>query len=162
MEAKIRRATAEDYQALCQLFDKVDALHRRYLPQIFEKPSGAVREREYYDELISDEKVGLFVAQRDSQLVGFIHACIRDARAIPILIPRRYAIIENLGVKSEFRHQGIGRTLVDTAHEWAIAKGATAIELNVHEFNKDAIAFYTKLGYRTQSRKMGTALKGRK
>jgi len=48
--------------------------------------------------------------------------------------------------------------LMDIVHEWAIAKGATAIELNVYEFNKSAMAFYRRLGYETVSRKMSRAL----
>ena len=37
---------------------------------------------------------------------------------------------------------------------WAIAKGATSIELNVYEFNEAAISFYESLGYQALSRKM--------
>jgi diamine N-acetyltransferase len=47
---------------------------------------------------------------------------------------------------------------MDKVHEWAIAKGATAIELNVYEFNKTAISFYQRLGYETLSRKMSKVL----
>ena len=158
MEVSIRKATAEDYNALCELFDEVDALHRGNLPHIFQKPNGPVREHDYYWGLITDENVGLFVAEVGEKLVGFVHSVIRDAPAIPVFVPRRYAIVDSIGVKSEFQNHGIGRMLMDTVHEWAIAKGATAIELNVYEFNKTAIAFYQRLGYETRSRKMGRTL----
>jgi hypothetical protein len=46
-----------------------------------------------------------------------------------------------------------------TAQAWAIAKGATSVELNVFEFNQKAIAFYEGLGYQTLSRKMSNDLK---
>lgn len=158
MEVSIRRATAEEYNALCDLFDEVDALHRGYLPRLFQKPNGPVRGQDYYGELIADENVGLFVAETGKKLVGFVHAIIRDAPAIPVFVPRRYAIVEGIGVKSESQNHGIGRMLMDTVHEWAIAKGATAIELNVYEFNKTAVAFYQGLGYGASSRKMSRAL----
>jgi len=44
--------------------------------------------------------------------------------------------------------------------EWASVKGAIAIELNVHEFNRGAISFYRKLGYDTVSQKMSKLLDG--
>jgi ribosomal protein S18 acetylase RimI-like enzyme len=47
---------------------------------------------------------------------------------------------------------------MDEVRVWAIAKGATAIELNVYEFNETAIAFYERLGYQTLSRKMSKEL----
>lgn len=158
MKVVVRAATADDYDALCALFGEVDALHRDNLPQIFQKPTGAVREQEYYRGLLTDENVGLFVAEMNGELIGFIHVAIKDTPPIPVLVPRRYAIVDNIGVKPEFRGCGIGSTLMHRVHEWSIAKGATAIELNVYEFNEDAINFYQGLGYDTVSRKMGMAL----
>jgi ribosomal protein S18 acetylase RimI-like enzyme len=154
----VRAATAGDYDDLCTLFGQVDALHRDNLPQIFHKPTGPVREQEYYRGLLTDENVGLFVAEMSGKLVGVVHAAIRDTPPIPVLVPRRYAIVDSIGVKSEFRGRGIGSTLMHRIHEWAIAKGATAIELNVYEFNRDAIDFYHRLGYDTVSRRMRKSL----
>jgi ribosomal protein S18 acetylase RimI-like enzyme len=47
---------------------------------------------------------------------------------------------------------------MDTVHEWAMAQGATTIELNVYEFNQTALGFYQRLGYEALSRKMSRAL----
>lgn len=160
MEISIRRATATDYTLLCELFDEVDVLHRGNLPHIFQKPNGPVREQDDYLGKVADENVGLLVAETGEQLVGFVHAEIRDAPAIPVFVPRRYAIVDGIGVNLDYQNHGIGRLLMDTVHEWAMAKGATSIELNVYEFNKPAIAFYERLGYETLSRKMSKALNG--
>ena len=158
MEISVRKATAEDYNSLCELFDEIDTLHRDNLPHLFQKPSGSVREQEYYSGLIADENVGLFVAEADGKLVGFVHAIVRDTPAFPVFVPRRYAIVDGIVVKSEFQNRGIGIILMDKMQEWAIAKGAASIELNVYEFNETAISFYEKLGYQTLSRKMSKEL----
>jgi ribosomal protein S18 acetylase RimI-like enzyme len=47
---------------------------------------------------------------------------------------------------------------MDKMQEWAIARGATSLELNVYEFNETAISFYERLGYQTLSRKMSKEL----
>lgn len=159
MKVTIRRATAEDYRPLCDLFDELDALHRDHLPRLFQKPAGPVRDEEYYRGLMADESTGLFVAEAEGKLAGFVHVVIRDAPPIPVYVPRRYAVIDGIGVKSEFRKRGIGRMLMDAAHAWAGARGAAAIELNVYEFNQAAIAFYQSLGYETLSRKMSKPLR---
>jgi diamine N-acetyltransferase len=158
VEVVVRPATADDYDALCALFGEVDALHRDHLPQIFRKPPGPVREPEYCRVLLADENVGLFVAEKNASLIAFGHAAIRDAPPLPVFVPRRYAVVEGMGVKAEFRGHGIGRALMHSIAEWASAKGATAIELNVYEFNQEAIAFYQRLGFDTVSRKMGKSL----
>ena len=158
MEISVRKATAGDYNSLCELFDEGDALHRDHLPHIFQKPDGAAREQDYYLRLIADKNVALLVAEVGENLVGFVHAFVRDPPAIPVFVPRRYAIVDGIVVKSEFQNHGIGKILMAKMQEWAIGKGATSIELNVYEFNKTAISFYEGLGYQTFSRKMSKEL----
>jgi ribosomal protein S18 acetylase RimI-like enzyme len=154
VEISIRKATTEDYISLCELIDEVDDLHRGNLPYLFQKPNGPIREQDYYSGLITDENVGLFVAVSGQRLVGFVHAVIMESPTISVFLPRRHANVENIGVKSGFQKHGIGRMLMDMVHEWAVPKGAASIELNVYEFNKNAIAFYERLGYKILSRKM--------
>ena len=111
MEASIRKATGNDYADLCDLFAEVDAYHRDNLPQIFQKPNGPVWEVDYYHELITDENAGLFVAERDQKLVGFVHAVLRTAPAMPISVPRRYAVVEGIGVHAECQDKSPTRIL---------------------------------------------------
>ena len=159
MEISVRKATADDYNSLCKLFDEIDALHRDHLPHLFQKPGGVAREQDYYLGLIADENVALLVAEADEKFVGFGHTIVRDTPVFPVFVPRRYAIVEGIVVKSGFQNHGIGRILMDKMQEWATTKGATSIELNVYEFNKTAISFYERLGYQTLSRKMSKEIK---
>jgi len=159
MNMTIRKATAADYSSMCELFDEVDALHRDKLPHIFQQPTGAARERDYYRGLIADENVALLVAEAGEKLVGFVHAIVKDTPAFPVFVPRRYAMVDGIVVKSGFQNHGIGRILMDKMQEWATAKGATSIELHVYEFNETAVSFYERLGYQTFSRKMSKEIK---
>jgi len=136
------------------LFDEADAPHRENLPRVFRRPRGAVRDIDYVLGLIANEAVGFFVAQVGDRLVGLICVMIKESPEIPILVPRRYAVVDSVVVKEEFRRAGIGRALMEKAHEWAVAEGTDSIELNVWEFNRDAIEFYKALGYETASRRM--------
>ena len=154
----IRKATLDDYDELCALIAEVDELHRINLPKRFREPEGPTREWDYFRPLVMDEDVGLFVVEQDGVLVGFVQVVVRDSRDIPILVPRRYAFIDSILVTEEFRGAGIGRALVDRAHEWAVSMGATEMELNVFEFNEDAIKFYRRLGYQTVCREMSKFL----
>ncbi len=133
-------------------------MHRDNLPHMFQKPNGAAREKDYYLGLIADENVALLVAEAGGNPVGFVHAIVRDPPALPVFVPRRYAIVDGIIVKSEFQNHGIGKILMDKMQEWASAKGATSIELHVYEFNQNAISFYERLGYQTFSRKMSKEL----
>lgn len=159
MQISVRKATADDFHSLCKLFDEIDALHRDHLPHMFQKPGGAARVQDYYSELIADRNMALLVAEAGGKLIGFVHAIVRDTPAFPVFVPRRYAIVDSIAVKSGFQNHGIGRMLMDKMQVWATANGATSIELNVYEFNETAISFYERLGYQTFSRKMSKELK---
>ena len=159
MKASVRKATADDYDPMCELFDEIDAWHRDNLPHIFQKPGSPARERDYCLALIADENVGLFVAETGTELVGFVHAMVRDAPPMPIFVPRHYVIVDSIVVRSSYQYQGTGRMLMNKIQDWALTKGASSLELNVYEFNESAISFYKKLGYQTLSRKMSKDLK---
>jgi ribosomal protein S18 acetylase RimI-like enzyme len=159
MDLTIRAARARDYDQLCQLIDEVDALHRDNQPHVFRKPSGPVRDKGYILDLIAQEHMRLLVAEVAGQLVGFLHILVTDAPDIPICVPRRYALVDNLVVSASWRRAGIGQALMQEASQWAAAKGAVEIELTVYDFNREAIAFYRSLGYETFSHRMRKSLR---
>jgi 3-phosphoshikimate 1-carboxyvinyltransferase len=154
----IRRARPADYDGLCALTQEVNDLHCQHLPQIFRQPSGPIWDREILAGLMQDDKVGLFVAEGGGRLLGFVHVLLRDAPSLPVMAPRRYAMVDSVSVTREARRQGLGCRLMEQAQAWAEAQGATTIELNVYEFNEAAQALYRDLGYETLSRKMSKRL----
>ena len=166
MRFAIRAATERDLDALNQIIRDVDALHREQLPHVFQEPDGPPREREYMLGVLSDESYGLFIAEAQEPveeyakgaILGFVQVAIQDTPPIPLLVPRRVARVENLGVRKDARRAGIGRALMDHAQRWSGQSGATEIDLNVHEFNQAAIRFYHSLGYATSSRRMSKRL----
>jgi len=150
----IREATEEDYGELCEVFEEVDALHRVALPHVFREPVGPARSKEFISGIIANEDAALLVAEGDGRIIGLVYIIVREASDIPIVVPRRYAVIDAIVVRKRFRRSGVGRWLAERAHRWAIDKGVTQVELNVWEFNRGAIAFYERLGYTTAYRKM--------
>lgn len=76
-----------------------------------------------------------------------------------IMMPRRYAWIGDLVLREQFRRSGVGRSLVEKAHQWSLGKGVSQVELNVWEFNKEAIIFFKMLGYKTIRRTMRCSLR---
>lgn len=158
MDFLIRQATDNDYGGLCEVFEEGDAFHREALPRVFREPDGPARTRGYVSSIIADDSACLFVAEHGSQIIGLVLTFVREAADIPIMASRRYAVIDNLVVKTKFRRFGVGQALLDRAHRWVSRRGVTDVELNVWEFNKGAIAFYEKMGYATASRKMWKSL----
>ena len=158
MDFVIRIADESDYGALCTLSEQGDRVHRKNLPHLFRKPEGPAREWEYIRSLLEDRNVALYVAETQSQLVGFVNVMLLRSADIPLMVPRRYAVIDNLVVDEDFRRCGVGRALMTSAEDWAREQGASSVELNVYAFNQPARRFYEVLGYGDVSVKMSKFL----
>lgn len=154
----IRQANPQDYGALSTLIEQVDNLHRRQLPHVFQKADQSTTQRDYILGLIAAENVGVFVAEQENRLIGFVVVLVRLTPDIPILVKRCYALIENIGVAEDYQSQGVGKALMGRAHQWAAENGANRVELTVYEFNQAAKDFYESLGYHTESRRMSIKL----
>ena len=158
MEYAIREATMQDYEALLPIFHEVNEHHRRALPHIFCRPDGPIRSRDYMHGLFADDDSAIFVAECDQGIVGEVKIALRESRDIPILVPRRYAVVDTLVVLEAYRRAGIGQALMERAHDWARARGVTQVDLTVWEFNAGAMAFYERLGYAVARRTMSMSL----
>lgn len=158
MDFTVREATMDDYDVVCSLMDEVDFLHRQALPHRYQAPMGMVREEEYIEYLINDRNCGFFVAQGQGELLGYVVAFVKDTPDVPILVPCRYVLVDNMGVNPNCRQQGVGRALMARVSEWAAAQGATRMELSVYDFNTDAQRFYDALGFKSLSHKLDKPL----
>ncbi len=154
MPIVIRPAREADIEAISRLFEQGDAWHRQHLPDLFRLPEETGRDVQYIRGLLACDEAALFLADDEGELVGMVNVLINHARDIPILVPRRYAVVDHVIVDDRYRRQGIGRRLMEAAETWAGQQGIRDIELNVFEFNQGAIVLYEKLGYKTRSRKM--------
>jgi len=155
----IRRAKLEDYPALCELNAEVDRLHACELPHLFHPTHSPSRDLDNFAALLENPEVAYWVAEQDGDLWGFLLSYLRQTPPIPVMVPRRYLVVDTLGVSPDWQRLGIGRMLVEEAERWAVENGADSVELNVYAFNQGAIAFYRALGYETLSHKMSKSLR---
>jgi diamine N-acetyltransferase len=98
------------------------------------------------------------VADDDGKIVGLLWGILRAAPDTPFHVPRRYLLVDMLGVTEAYRGKGVGRALMEHAETWAKAQGVTEVELSVWEFNESARAMYDKLGYKDIVRRMWKSL----
>ena len=112
----------------------------------------------YYNELLTHEHSKIFLAKKEDLTVGFAVISIESSPPFPSLVPRKYAYIHDFGVDQLEKRKGIGSMLFERCLQWAKEMDVTAVELNVWEFNEDAIAFYKGCGMETINRKMRIAI----
>ena len=136
-------------EALIGLLYESDVLHWNALPDHFGAPGKPIRIEYYVKHLLDEENGVILVAKRNDAILGLVQLAVFDERTGPHPRQQPHAKIGDLVVTGEYSRSGVGRMLMAAANDWAKARGATEIELEVWDFNREATAFYESLGYRT-------------
>lgn len=158
----IRPASPRDHAPLCRLIRGLDEFHSAARPDMFRRSAKAPRSRAFIARQIQGPSNAIFVAQEGKPLVGFVFVHFYDVAGLPVLVPRRVAVVENLFVEPAHRKHGCGRALMAKVLDWAREAGARDIEVSVHEFNRGALRFYEALGYRSSVRRLRARIRGGK
>lgn len=84
----------------------------------------------------------IYVAESDSQLIGWIHANVRMLIESPPFVE-----ICGLVVDGQYRGEGTGRQLVETCERWAAQIGVNKLRVRTNQTREDAVRFYTRIGF---------------
>ncbi|MBR7628955.1 GNAT family N-acetyltransferase [Aeromonas popoffii] len=149
---EIRTATEQDIDAILELNRQIGLIHFEHAPEVFCPPSP--QERDFLLNAIGSEGRLFCVAVLDAEVVGFLTARIDINEAIPFLTRLPICRIGSVVVDEHHRSRGIGKALIAHCDDWAKARDACQIRLEVMSFNERAKSLYETLGFKVQSQIM--------
>jgi GNAT superfamily N-acetyltransferase len=144
---RVRIAGMGDYDSLCLLFDELDAFHREARPEMFRPFPRPVRAREQVARWLAEAGSTILVAENGRDVVGLVLLLTRPPSPFAGAVPRSVVEVDNLVVRADQRSRWIGRRLLAASVEWARERGATHVEVAVHDFNHAAERFYKAFGF---------------
>ncbi|ASK30700.1 GNAT family N-acetyltransferase [Chryseobacterium sp. T16E-39] len=138
----IREATKEDLKVLLEFEQGVVLAERPYNKTLIEG------EIHYYDlpSLMNSEDALLIVAEKNNEIVASGYALIKQAEKNYTDF-KKYAYLGFMFVKTEYRGQGINRSITEKLIEWSKEKGMSEIRLDVYDQNESAVKAYEKVGF---------------
>ena len=94
------------------------------------------------------------MAEVDGEIRGFavLHHIYRPEN--PFMKERDFLDIDEFCVDKDFRRRGVASAMIRFIKDYAKEKGFHRIELNMWEFNRDALAFYEAAGFSSYRRYM--------
>ncbi len=129
---EIRQANESDIRSLADLDDECfDSYYYR-------KTKFSESDFQAYLRL---RKSVLFVAVRDSCLVGYVAGALRASRAQSI------AHLDSIAVSSMARNEGVGGLLLDIFVQRAKQRACQIVLLEVAKANKEGLDFFSKRGF---------------
>jgi ribosomal protein S18 acetylase RimI-like enzyme len=103
-------------------------------------------------QALDDRYRDMFVAEAPGRpsgpIIGVVSLHIYDVSDQPMMLQGRRAYVEDLVVDQAYRGRGVGRQLMEAAHNWAEHHGARQVVLTVWNGNREAQQFYEQVGYR--------------
>ena len=156
MEFIIRDVRSEDLPAIKAI--TVDAFEGVSIDRNIEATFGTIdgrdwrtRKARHIDMDLAREGAAIFVAQLESQVVGYISTWIDGTD--------RVGFIPNLAVDAAHRGKGLGRRLIQHALDHFRQQGGSHVRIETLEQNQVGQQLYPSLGFREVARQIHYCLK---
>ena len=148
-----RLAREEELPRVNELRRQVNELHVAGKPEVF-RPGFPRALQDYVYDIWNDPEKEIVVCEREGEVCGFavLHHIVKPES--PFSFARDFLDIDEFGVDEVYRRQGVATEMVGFIRDYAKEKGFHRIELNMWEFNRDALAFYEAAGFTTYRRYM--------
>jgi ribosomal protein S18 acetylase RimI-like enzyme len=111
-----RTATSADLPEMTRLWHEKMVIQQQFDRRFTLLPDGATHWSLAVEGWLSDDDCALFVAERESALLGYIVGRMKPAP--PGLMPETIGVITDLTVDAHSHESGIGKTLLTTVREW--------------------------------------------
>ncbi len=149
----VRLAKENDLDRVNELRRQVNDLHVKGRPDIF-KPGFPKELSDHVYTIRNDPKQRIVVCERDGVISGYAVLNHITRPETPFMTERDYLDIDEFCVDEAYRRTGVGTELMQFIRSYAEELGFSRIELNMWEFNADALAFYEEIGFTTYRRYM--------
>ena len=152
-QVTVRFAREDELDRVNELRRQVNDLHVAGKPEVF-KPGFCDELRDYIHVIRADPNKAIVVAEANGGVCGFaiLNHIVRPEN--PFMFERNFLDIDEFGVDENFRRQGVASEMIRFIRDYAKEKGYRRLELNMWEFNRDALAFYESADFRTYRRYM--------
>jgi GNAT superfamily N-acetyltransferase len=146
MPAIIRKLHEDDIDGICELWKEFAKLREGLTKSKILNTDAAYYFFGYATGLLSRKDTLTLVAEDGGKVVGYLIA--QKQRRPPIYHHTQVAYLSDSFVATTHRGQGILRRFIDELRAWCKKEAITAIDVQIFEGNKDALAVYRKLGFR--------------
>jgi ribosomal protein S18 acetylase RimI-like enzyme len=151
--AEIRLVRENELERVNELRMQVNALHVAGKPEVF-KPGFPAELRDYIYAIRKDPEQYIVVAEQDGYICGFAVLHHINQPENPFMKERDFLDIDEFCVDENHRRQGVASAMIRYIRDYAKEQGYHRIELNMWEFNREALAFYEAAGFTSFRRYM--------
>lgn len=150
---EIRFAKESELDRVNELRKQVNDVHVAGKPEVF-KPGFSQEMKDVIIDIWNDPQQEIVVAVSDGTICGMaiLHHIFKEGN--PAMFDRDFLDIDEFCVDENFRRQGVATAMLSFIKDFTREKGFKRLELNMWEFNEEALACYEAAGFKTFRRYM--------
>jgi ribosomal protein S18 acetylase RimI-like enzyme len=141
-EIKYRQAIEKDIPKIVELWKEFIDFHKIRDSFFSRSKEGPGNFGKFIAENLRKDSAVVFVAEKNGDVIAHILATIQDYP--PAFEIKRYGVVNDLAVTTEYRRFGIGQHLFHMAKDWFSKKGISRIEIEVAVSNEVSTSFWEK------------------
>jgi ribosomal protein S18 acetylase RimI-like enzyme len=139
IKLKYREAIEKDIPKIVELWKEFIDFHKIRDSFFTRSEEGPVNFGKFISENLQKDSAVVYVAERNGGVIAHILATIQEYP--PAFEIKRYGLVNDLAVITEYRRIGIGRHLFLMAKDWFFKKGISRIEIEVAVSNEVSKSF---------------------
>jgi ribosomal protein S18 acetylase RimI-like enzyme len=146
-EIKYRQATEKDIPRIVELWKEFIDFHKIRDPFFSRSEEGPGNFGKFIAENLRKHDAIVCVAEKNGDVIAHILATIQNYP--PVFKIKRYGLVNDLAVTTEYRRIGIGQHLFHIVKNWFSKKGINRIEIEVAVSNEVSKTFWAKRNFRS-------------
>jgi ribosomal protein S18 acetylase RimI-like enzyme len=143
----IRQAVSVDALRLSALCLDVQRLHAEHHPDVFQMPQREDFAITFFEEMLGDPTVRIFIAESDGEAVGYILCKLVERTPNPFTFAMSSLHVDQISVRPDARRRGVGFALMQQAETLAKEWDVQRVQLDSWDFNINAHAFFERSGF---------------
>lgn len=155
-EIEYREATEQDIPQIIELWKEFIDFHKVRDPFFSRSKEGPENFGKFILENLGKGDAFVHVAETNGKVVAHILATIQSYP--PAFEIKRYGLVNDLAVSSEYRRLGIGEHLFTMAKDWFEERGVKRMEIEIVIANEVSTSFWTKMGLKPYKEKCYTEI----
>ena len=149
----IRKAKVDDLDKINIIRKQVNDLHVEGEPKIFKAGFGENMQK-YLLNFIGGENRDVIVCEEQGEILGYAMLEVIIKEETDYRYELKFLEVGELGVLENQKGKGVGSKIMESVYEYARSLNISEVQLNMWEFNENALNFYNKQGFETYRRHM--------
>ena len=145
-EINYRQAMEKDIPAIVELWKEFIDFHKIRDSFFSRSKEGPENFGKFIAENLRKNDAIVYVAEKNGEVIAHILATIQNYP--PAFEIKRYGLVNDLAVTSEYRRMGIGQHLLAMVKDWLLKKEIRRIEIEASVANEISTSFWGKMNFR--------------